>query len=85
MTHRATSRFWACYGDLPKDVQNLADKNFALLNSAPSHPSLHLNRIRDLWSVRIGHGYRALGVATETGICWHWIGSHADYDKLLTG
>ena len=28
-------------------------------------------------------GYRALGVEVPMGIMWFWIGSHADYDKLL--
>jgi hypothetical protein len=65
------------------EVQKLAVKNFTLLRSDPAHPSLHLKRIRGLWSVRVGHGYRALGIPMEAGICWHWIGTHADYDKLV--
>jgi hypothetical protein len=28
-------------------------------------------------------GYRALGVRRDDTIVWFWIGSHADYDKLL--
>jgi len=83
VTHRTTSRFWACYATLPKDTQRLADKNFKLLRNDPSHPSLNLERIRTLWSVRVGHGYRALGIPTAAGICWHWIGTHAEYDNLL--
>jgi hypothetical protein len=28
--------------------------------------------------------YRALGVSVPDGVQWFWIGSHADYDKLLS-
>jgi hypothetical protein len=33
--------------------------------------------------VRIGLGYRALGVIEGSAIIWFWIGSHADYDRLV--
>ncbi|GAA6618411.1 hypothetical protein NUACC26_042220 [Scytonema sp. NUACC26] len=33
--------------------------------------------------VRVGLDYRALGVEVETGISWFWIGTHAEYDKLI--
>lgn len=35
------------------------------------------------WSVRAGLDYRALGVEVEGGISWFWIGTHAEYDKLI--
>jgi hypothetical protein len=34
-------------------------------------------------SVRVGLRYRALAVEVEGGYLWFWIGSHADYDKLI--
>lgn len=37
----------------------------------------------DIYFVRVSLGYRALGQMTGTDIVWFWIGSHADYDKLL--
>jgi len=36
-----------------------------------------------LFSVRVGLSYRALGVEVEGGVLWFWIGSHADYDKIV--
>ncbi|MGI8732837.1 MAG: hypothetical protein ACR2LM_06000 [Pyrinomonadaceae bacterium] len=36
-----------------------------------------------LWSVRVGAHYRALGLDAADSIVWFWIGSHADYDKLV--
>jgi len=31
----------------------------------------------------VGIHYRALGIGIEEDIVWFWIGSHADYDKLI--
>lgn len=78
-----TKRFWECYNSLPKDIQPVADRNYELLKADPSHPSLHFKKVGEYWSVRAGRGYRALGVETNKGISWVWIGSHAEYDKLL--
>jgi hypothetical protein len=71
---------------LPPTVQKLADKNYELLRSNPAHPSLHFKTLginKQLWSVRVGIGYRALGVEKTDGIYWFWIGTHADYDRLI--
>ena len=35
------------------------------------------------WSVRAGLRYRALAIEVEDGPLWFWIGSHADYDKIV--
>ena len=83
MNHHASSAFWACYRALPPVVRELADKNFSLLKQDPLHPSLHFKRIGRYFSVRVGQHYRALGVEGPDGVLWFWIGSHADYDRLL--
>ncbi|HJR07838.1 MAG TPA: hypothetical protein VJ842_11295 [Pyrinomonadaceae bacterium] len=83
MKHFASPQFWQRYRQLPPAVRNLADKNFQLLKSDPKHPSLHFKKIGKLWSVRVGANYRALGLDKPEGVVWFWIGSHADYDKLL--
>jgi hypothetical protein len=81
--HYPTKRFWKCYDTLPAAVRQVADQNYELLKSDPSHPSLHFKKVGEYWSVRAGKGYRALGVETEKGISLVWIGTHAEYDKLL--
>ena len=68
MRHFASSRFWATYRALLDDVRDLADKHFALLKANPHHPSPRLKRIGQLWSVRVGAHYRALGVDVEEGV-----------------
>ncbi|HEX8179432.1 MAG TPA: hypothetical protein VF525_07805 [Pyrinomonadaceae bacterium] len=83
MRHFAAPQFWRLYRQLPPTVRALADKNFQLLKADPKHPSLHFKQIDRLWSVRVGAHYRALGLAKPEGVVWFWIGSHADYDKLL--
>jgi hypothetical protein len=81
--HFASPDFWFHYRLLPENIRRLADKNFALLKADARHPSLHLKKIGDYWSVRVGLGYRALGKERSEGIVWVWIGSHADYDAML--
>lgn len=83
MTHHASPSFWACYDALPAAVRDLADKQFALLNANPRHPSLHFKRIKRFHSVRVGVHYRALAVDAPDGMLWFWIGSHADYDRII--
>ena len=61
----------------------MADKNYALLQDNPQHPSLHFKRIGKLWSVRVGARYRALGTDVDGGIVWFWIGAHGEYDKIV--
>ncbi|MGH7278746.1 MAG: hypothetical protein ACREJG_08655 [Candidatus Rokuibacteriota bacterium] len=83
MTHHASSDFWACYRSLPSDVQQLADQTYARLKQDPRHPSLHFKKVGRFWSARVGAHYRAVAVETADGLVWFWIGSHADYDRLL--
>ena len=84
MKHHASPDFWKLYRKLPAEIQALADRAFALLKSKPDHTSLHLKKIDEVWSVRVGLHYRALGTDTEDGILWFWIGSHAEYDRLVS-
>lgn len=83
MRHFASPSFWEKYEELPDSIQELADKNYEILKADPKHPSLHLKKAGKYWSVRVGRKYRALGVEIEEGILWFWIGTHAEYDKLL--
>jgi hypothetical protein len=83
LKHYASPNFWALYRALPADIRALADKNYAILKSDSRHPSLHFKKIDDLWSVRIGIHHRALATEVEGNICWFWIGTHAEYDKIV--
>ena len=65
------------------DIRSLAKKNFQLLKADPSHPSLHFKKVGKVWSARVGSNYRAVATPIEGGFLWVWIGTHAEYDKLL--
>ncbi len=84
MRHFASPDFWACFDALPTRVQELARKNYELLKKNPGHPSLHFKKVGRYRSVRVGRQYRALGVEIPEGVLWFWIGSHAEYDRLLS-
>ncbi|MGI8642145.1 MAG: hypothetical protein ACR2MG_19620 [Pyrinomonadaceae bacterium] len=87
MKHLTLPRFWNLYRQLPKAVQKLADKNYQLLKVNSSHPSLQLKKVgrnKQLWSVRVGISYRALGTEKPEGVVWFWIGTHVEYDRLLS-
>ena len=66
-------------------MRRLADSNFALLKSDPSHPSLSFRPVGGFWSVRVGLHYRALAVEAGEDLLWFWIGHHAEYDRLVGG
>ena len=84
MNHYASPDFWAMFYDLPQEVQDLARANYGLLKANPRHPSLHFKKVGGYWSVRVGRGYRALATETEDGFLWGWIGSHAEYDRIIS-
>ena len=83
MKHDASPDFWSSLDQLPQGVQKVAHQNYELLRNDARHPSLHLKRAAGYWSVRIGSHYRALGKELPDGILWVWIGTHAEYDRLI--
>jgi hypothetical protein len=83
LIHHASPDFWACYRELPAEVQALADKSFTLLKSNPKHPSLHFKTVGRFWSARVGLHYRAVAVESVDGYIWFWIGYHSEYDKIV--
>ena len=87
MKSRATKRFWAAYGELSHDDKHLAREAYLQFSNDPSHPSLKFKCVhasKPIYSVRISRGIRALGVLSGESITWFWIGSHDDYERLLS-
>ena len=86
MKHKADDDFWNAYNKLPEAVQKQADLAFALLKANPQHPSLGFKRLRNTgrWRASIGLHYRALSQEAEDNVfVWFWIGTHAEYDRLI--
>ncbi len=86
MQSRTTRQFWRLFSKLPSDVQREAKGAYRLFRTSPLHPSLQFKKLEgedDVYSARIGLGYRALAVVKKDRIVWYWIGSHADYNRLV--
>lgn len=84
MRHTTTKRFWKQYYKQTSYVQNLADKAFNTLRENPSHHSLQFKKVGELYSVRIGLSHKALSIKDEECYIWVWIGSHDEYERLLS-
>jgi hypothetical protein len=83
---KLTESFLADFAALPEAVKAQARKCYRLWRDNPSHPSLHFKLIHtkeSLYSARVGKGWRTLGLLQGDTVYWFWIGSHADYDKLI--
>jgi hypothetical protein len=81
-----TPEYWDCFRRLPAQIQERARQKYRLWRDDPFHPSLQFKEVRlgGLWSVRVSSDYRALGWREGDAIGWFWIGSHAEYDTILT-
>ena len=68
-------------------MQERARDAYRRFHIDPLHPSLQFKKLYSdlsLWSVRITDSYRAVGVRkTDGSIIWFFVGTHAEYDKLL--
>jgi hypothetical protein len=83
LNHHTSPEFWQAFARLPADVQTVARNNYEMLKMNPRHPSLHFKKVGGQWSVRVGLGHRALGIDVDDGILWIWVGTHAEYDKII--
>lgn len=87
MRSRTTERFRKAFAGLPADVQRQARSAYRQFARDPARPSLRFKQIhptRPIYSARVGLGYRALAARDGEDVVWFWIGSHADYDRLIT-
>ena len=87
MTFRslATPGFWELYRALPKEIRQLARKNYRLWSKDPFHPSLRFKKVGvEDWSVRLGTNHRAVGRFLRDDFVWDWIGDHQDYEKRIS-
>ena len=88
MNSHITDRFRRAFKNLPIEVQDQARRAYTLFERDPYHPSLRFKQVhstRPIYSVRINVDYRALGVREGDAILWFWIGSHAEYDHIVSG
>lgn len=86
MKSRTVSPFWELFEALPPEIQVLASKAYRLWRVNPSVPGSRFKRVSEsepIYSVRIGRGYRALGLLEGDTIYWYFIGNHDAYAREL--
>ena len=86
MNSRTTKQFWNLYNALPLEIQARADKAYVLWLRNPNSSGLRFKQVDKegpIYSARINHQYRVLGILQGDTITWFWIGKHKIYDRLL--
>ena len=86
MTSNTTNRFRKAYAQLPEHVRRRAREAYRLFRDNPNHPGLRFKQVhatQPIYSARVGLGYRALALRDDDVVVWFWIGTHADYDRLI--
>jgi hypothetical protein len=86
MQSQTTRQFRRLFSDLPADVQRAGRRAYRIFRNNPAHPGLQFKKLEgedNIYSARIGLGYRALTVMEKDRVVWYWIGSHPDYDRLI--
>jgi hypothetical protein len=86
MNSRTTRQFRELLAALPAHVRRQARLAYRLFRDNPSHPGLRFKKIHPdppIYSARVGIDYRAVCALDGDTAIWFWIGSHAEYDKLL--
>jgi hypothetical protein len=78
-----TPGFRKLYGELPEQIQRLADKKYQTFRKNPFHPSLEFQAKGKVWTVAIGRSYRAIARRVDDDLHWVWIGSHEAYNNIL--
>ena len=74
------------FDELPEDVKEKARRSYRFWRRNPNHPSLQSKKVHTrepIYSVRVGIGWRVLGLREDAAIYWFWIGRHAEYERLL--
>jgi len=70
MNSRTTARF-----------RDQARKAYRLFKDNPEHPSLVFKQVH---TVRAIYSARVLAIREEDTLIWFWIGSHTDYEKIIS-
>jgi len=83
---RTTKRFRKLLAALPPEVQKQARDSYRTWMRDPWHPSLQFKQIhptRPIFSARVGLDWRAVCIRSGDTAVWYFIGSHADYERLI--
>ena len=73
MKSEVTAEFIRRFRRLPNRIQRAARKNYKLWKQDPSYQSINFKKVgkrMPIYSVRVGIGWRALGVLERNTITW---------------
>ncbi len=87
MKSRTTAQFRKAFSELPEQIQQQTREAYRRFKQDSSHPSLHFKKAHaklPIYSARISSSYRAVGQLDGDTVIWFWVGSHAEYDRLLS-
>ncbi|MEG3977815.1 hypothetical protein QT970_24830 [Microcoleus sp. herbarium8] len=87
MKSRTTAEFRKSFAALQKQVQEQTREAYRQFKENPSYPSLRFKKVHPelpIYSARISNNYRAVGQLDGDTAIWFWVGSHAEYDRLLS-
>ncbi len=88
MKSRTTAQFRKAFVDLPEQVQKQTREVYYQFKQDPRHPSLRLKKVHPellIYSAWISTSYRAVGQLEGDTVIWFWVGSHTEYEMLLSG
>lgn len=74
------------FAELPEPIQERTRKAYQQFKQDPTYPSLRFKKVHPrfpIYSARISKDYRAVGQLENDTVIWFWLGSHAEYDRLL--
>lgn len=86
MKSRTTTEFRKLFAALPKPIKEQTRAAYRQFKEDPSYPSLRFKKVHPelpIYSARISKSYRAVGQLDGDTVIWFWVGSHAEYDRLL--
>jgi inorganic triphosphatase YgiF len=82
-----TAQFRKMFSELPAEVQSQARRAYRIFRQNPNQPSLRFKPVhptRQFIQRESAQAIEQWESWKATKIVWYWIGSHADYDKLLS-
>ncbi len=82
-----TKSFRDLLSQLPIDIQEKANDAYLQFQQNLNHPSLRFKKVHSslpIYSVRITKNYRAVGQLDGDVVIWFWVGSHREYERLLS-
>ncbi len=83
-----TIQFRQTFAKLPEQVQQQTRAAYRQFKENPGHPLLRFKIVHQklpIYYARISKNYRAVGQLDGDLIIWFWVGSHTEYEKLLSG